>query len=120
MEQLKNFEERHGNYLFNHLTVLPSTGARSDYTLQPVCVTTDPYTEHIYAVELGDDCLRMHILSESGNIVNLFIQKGLGFPRGIAIHQDNLYVTLSKETLFGPFQSYKSSSSYQKQGRLRI
>ena len=99
-----NFEDNHNNYLFNHLTVSPSTGARCEYPLQPVCVTTDPYTEHIYALEFGDDCLRVFILSESGIIENRFLQKGLGFPHEIAIHQDNLYIALSRKPFLVHFK----------------
>ena len=93
MEQLRNFEEKHNKYIFNHLTVSPS-GARSWDTFHPTCVTSDPYTEHIYVGEYGAGYLRMSILSESGDIVNQFIQIGFGFPLGIAIHQNNLYITL--------------------------
>ena len=95
MEQLLNFEDNHSNYIFNHLTVVPSTGTSDEYPLHPVCVTTDPYTEHIYVGELGADCLRVSILSESGNIVKQYSREFLFYPKVIAIHQDNLYMTLS-------------------------
>ena len=104
MEQLLNFEDNHSNYIFNHLTVVPSTGTSDEYPLHPVCVTTDPYTEHIYVGGLGADCLRVFILSESGNVVNRFIQKGLCYPKGIAIHQDNLYITLLAEPFLVHFK----------------
>ena len=93
MQQLRNFEEKHNKYLFNHLTVLPS-GARSGYPFHPTCVATDPYTEHIYVGEYGHDSLRVSILSESGDIIDRFLQMGLGFPIGIAIHQNNIYIAL--------------------------
>ena len=94
MEQLRNFEENHISYLFDHLTVLPSHDARHEYHFHPTCVATGPYTEHIYVIEPSDDYLRVFILSESGNIVNRFIQEGLRHPTGFAVHQDNLYITL--------------------------
>ena len=104
MEQLNNFEDNHSNYLFDHLTVPPYPGAGFEHPLQPTCVTTDPYTKSIYVVELVADCLRVSILSESGDIVNRFIQEDLGFPHGIAIYQDNLYMTLSRKPFLVNFK----------------
>ena len=104
MEQLSNFEDNHNNYIFKHLIVPPSNGANCEDLLNPVCVTTDPYTEDIYVLESGDDYLRVSILSESGYFVKRFRQKVLVFPLGIAKYQDNLYITFSKKPFLVHFK----------------
>ena len=94
MEQLSNLEDNQNNYLFNHLTVSPSTDAIFALHFNPTCVTTDPYTEHIYVGEHSFGIMRVFIFSESGNIVKEYSREGSFHPKGIAIHQDNLYMTL--------------------------
>ena len=102
IEQLMDFEEH--NYLFDHLTAIPSASIVYDSPLKPTCVTVDPSTEQIYVGEQFYKSTRVFIFSESGNIVKQFIQKGLCYPKGMAIHQDNLYLTLLEKTFLVHFK----------------
>ena len=70
----------------------------------PFCVTADPSTEQICVGEHFGESIRVSIFSKSGNIVKRFLQKGLRHPKGIAIHQDNLYITLLAEPFLVHFK----------------
>ena len=65
MEQLRNLEDNHDNYLFDHLTVSPYLGAIFECPSNPTCVTTDPYTKHIYVGEQFHKIMRVFVFSES-------------------------------------------------------
>ena len=88
------FEEEHDDYTFEHLTIRTISFSFSSNII-PICAATDSYPENIYVSRGNYDHLYVSIISESGNIVKEFKRKGLLWtPLGIAIHQDNLYITL--------------------------
>ena len=58
----------------------------------PKGVAIDENTNLIYVVE-GEHICRVSIFSDKGEFINNFTHQDMRQPRGIAIHQDNLYVT---------------------------
>ena len=59
----------------------------------PNCVAIDPATNHIYVAEGGFNFARVSIFSESGEFLNSYTHEHMKSLWGIAIHENNLYVT---------------------------
>ena len=57
----------------------------------PRGVAIDENTGYIYVAEGSDN--RISVFSEAGDFLNAFSLQGMPYPRGIALHRDNIYVT---------------------------
>ena len=94
------------DYLFNHLIAIQSYDTVPKLLDFPLCVTADPHTNRIYVVDGLALYMCVLIYSESGEFVNLFLEKGLRYPISIAIHQDNIYITLSETPFLVHFKVF--------------
>ena len=89
-----DFKEEHDDYNFDHLAIIEIPSSMS-HNIMPICADTDPYAKHIYiAARVSNEYICVFIISESGNIEKKLNRKGLWTPLAIAIHQDNLYMTI--------------------------
>ena len=76
------------------IVAVGKTGIAPGELLDPYGVAIDENTNLIYIAEQG--CKRVSIFSETGEFLNTFTNQGMREPHGIAIHQDNVYVTDTK------------------------
>ena len=60
----------------------------------PHGVAIDENTGSIYVVE-GIGSTRVSVFSETGDFLTTFTHRDMGYPHGIALHRDNIYVTSS-------------------------
>ena len=66
----------------------------------PYGVAIDENTGYIYVTE-GFGSNRVSVFSETGDFINTFPHQDMIFPRGIALHRDNIYVTsLTSDSVF--------------------
>ena len=61
----------------------------------PCGIAIDENTDLIYVAE-GIDSRRVSIFSETGTFIDTFSHEDMRWPHGIAIHRDNLYVTVTE------------------------
>ena len=77
----------------DHLTAFAKEGKGAGNLWYPHSVAIDPATNHIYVAEGGVMFARVSIFSESGEYLNSYTHEHMESLCGIAIHENNLYVT---------------------------
>ena len=77
----------------DHLTAVAKKGRESGELWYPRGVAIDPTTNHIYVAEGDVNFPKVSIFSEFGEYLNSYTHKQMKALYGIAIDEDNLYVT---------------------------
>ena len=92
--------ETHINYSFDHLIACVKYGLDRGELWYPHTIAIDSNSNQIYVVEgiyfkevNSLNIARVSIFSETGEFINMFSHPDMKEPWGIAIHEDNVYVT---------------------------
>ena len=77
----------------DHLTAVARRGKAPGKLCYPNGVAIDPATNHIYVAEGSCGFARVSIFSKSGEYLNRYTHEDMRSLYGIAIHDNNVYVT---------------------------
>ena len=77
----------------DHLTAVAKIGKAPGELWNLRGVAIDPSTNHIYVAERGFNFTRVSMFSESGEYLNRYTHEHMKSLYGIAIHENNMYVT---------------------------
>ena len=91
LKLLNNIEQDSKGY--EHLTAVCQRAYHPGKLWNPRGIAINKNTNEIYIVEAGVDFSRISIFSEAGQLIDMFINKAMNWPYGIAIHEENMYVT---------------------------